>query len=320
VTPRNSPYVHHQPPNMAISYDQQQMNPEQGGHSGYAPSSVYAPQSASTPNLPAHVVPQSTTSATATSTVAAGHMTPPVSGDSYDNYDFPRKVHAHYLRQEQLRQSTDMPDSSHYAYPRNVVTSNSAMSVPSPVASTYASGDQYHHHNQPPVTMGNHLQPQTSSTPYSKSNALHSDLSIASSSVANTTTYAPQSSIVNDPTTTTTTSSPPGSPYVVRRQHHHTSPLVLHSSSSNSPATSTVYTPRGSAEVQQQSLNLSDGGVPSSSFDSSPGGREQSGSFDGSSLQHQQQQQQHAQYQISHQVYSGGAPVTPTLQQQQPVQ
>ena len=302
MTPRNSPYVHHHPPNMAISHDQQQLqqvNPEQGGHSGYAPSPSYTPQSASTPNLPAHMVPQSTTSATTTSTAAANHLNPPVSGDSYDNYDFPRKVHAHYLRQEQLRQSTDTPESSHYAYPRNVVTSNSTMSVPSPVTATSAAYVSDPHQT---VAMGNHLQPQTS-TPYSKSNALHSDLSIASS-VANT--YAPQS-IVSD----STTNSQPGSPYVVRRQHH-PSPLVLHSSSSNSPATSTVYTPRGSAEVQQQSLNLSDGGVPSS-FDSSTaaatGGREQSSSFE-----------QHAQYQINHQVYSGGAPVTPTLQQQQAVQ
>ena len=71
--------------------------------------------------------------------------------------------------------------------------------------------------------------------------------------------------------------------------------------------------------------HLSDtGGMPSSSFDSSTmavAGREQSGSFDGSSsIQQQQHQSQHAQYQINHQVYSGGAPVTPTLQQQQAVQ
>ena len=300
VTPRNSPYVHHQPPNMTISQQQlQQVTPEQG-YNGYPPSPVPTsglyPQSAGTPSLPAHMVSHSTTT-----TVAAN---PPVSGDSYDNYDFPRKVHAHYLRHEQLRQSSDIPDSSHYAYPRNVVTSNSTASVPSPNVSTSAVYVGDHHQ---PVTMGNHLQPQTS-TPYSKSTALHSDLSIASS-VA--TTYAPQS-ITND----STTNSPPASPYVVRRQHHHPSPLVLHSSSSNSPATSTVYTPRGSAEVQQQSLNLSDG-VPSS-FDSSMaavGREQQSGSFEGSSVQ-----QQHAQYQINHQVNNGGAPLTPTQQQQQAVQ
>ena len=274
------------------------------------------------PSLPGHMVSQSTTSVTATSTQAAAasnHVTPPVSGNSYDNYDFPRKVHAHYLMQEQLRQSADAADSSHYAYPRNVVTSNSTMSVvPSPVASTSASynyvSDNHHHQ---PVTMGNHLQPQQASTPYSKSSIPHSDLSIASS-VATNTTYTLQS-VVGD----SVTNSPPGSPYVVRRQHHHPSPLVLHSSSSNSPATSTVYTPRGSAEMQHQSLSLSDGGgggVPSSSFDSPTAavvgtvGQSTGSSFDGSAMH---QSHQHAQYQINHQVYSGGAPVTPTLQQQQ---
>ena len=79
--------------------------------------------------------------------------------------------------------------------------------------------------------------------------------------------------------------------------------------------------------MQHQSLSLSDGGggsgggVPLSSFDSSTaavvGTAGQSSSFDGSAMH---QSHQHAQYQINHQVYSGGAPVTPTLQQQQAVQ
>ena len=233
-----------------MTISQQQL--QQQGGSGYPPSPGLYPQSVSTPTLPAHMVPQPTTT-----TAAADHLNPPANGDSYDNYDFLRKVHVHYLRQEQLRQSTEMPETSHYAYPRTVVSSNSTMSVPSPIAAISDAHVTYVSDQQQPIPVGN--QPQTS-TPYSKSVALHSDLSIASS----VTTYAPQS-IVSD----STTNSQPGSPYVIRRQHH-PSPLVLHSSSSNSPATSTVYTPRGSAEVQQQHLNLSEG--VSSSFDSSMAG------------------------------------------------
>ena len=195
------------------------------------------------------------------------HLT---SGDSYNNYDFPRRVHTHYTRQEQLRQMSDVPVSSHYAYPRALVST--AVASPPPVTTTTNTTAQLPQPQQQQQQQPTISDPQASvavSMPYSASSTLRSDISTASSA----TTYIPQSNVSDS-----ATNSPPGSPYVVRRQHP-PSPLVLHSSSSNSasPSASMVYTPRESAEVQQQ-LNLNDA---LSSFESSVIGRELQNSYNG---------------------------------------
>lgn len=275
--PPGSPYAYQQrqDPTPVVPQQRQATDYPPPGGSQYPPQ----PQNSSTPKIPAHMVPQPSPHL---------HM-PSASGrDSYDNYDSPRSVHAHYMQQEQLRQEVTTPTSSHYAYPRSILSSTSG--VPSPVITSVHDANSSEPHQ--PVVNG--AGPYTSMplTSHTKSATLQSDISTASSA----TTYAPQS-LVSD------ANSQQGSPHVVRRQHH-PSPLALHSSSSNSPATSSVYTPRGSAEVQQQHLNLADA---LSSFESPAAGKEHAGHFNG-----QNQTTPHLQYQIHHQMHNGS---TVTAQQ-----
>lgn len=262
VTP-GSPYVYQQRRDQPADY------PSSGG-------SLYPqPQNSSTPNLPAHMVPET-----------SPHLHMPSAIGSYDNYDMPRRAHAHYTQQEQLRQEATTPISSHYAYPRSVLSSMSSVPSPAPTSAHSANTGEPHH----PVVNG--AGPFTSAPLplHTKSATLQSDISTASSA----TTYAPQS-LASD----VNSNSQPGSPQVVHRQHH-PSPLVLHSSSSsNSPATSTVYTPRGSAEVQQQHLNLSD---TLTSFEGPTGGKDHAAQFNG-----QQQMTPHLKYQIHHHMQNGTA-------------